>query len=68
METNIHVFHTTKNRTMAFLGKVKPERWSRLLKPIDDLTRFAVSRSIREDVFFIIGLPRGPTVALSAHS
>ena len=47
----MYVFHTTENRTMAFLGKVTPERWSRLLRNVDDMTRFAVSRVIGEDEF-----------------
>ena len=36
---------------MSFLGSVKLERWSRLLKPVDDMTHFAVSRAIGEGVF-----------------
>ena len=36
---------------MAFLGKVKPERWSRILRISDDMTRFAVSRALGEEVF-----------------
>ena len=52
METNVHVYHSTKKRTMAFLGKVKPERWSYLLRSADDMTRFAVTRSIGEGVFY----------------
>ena len=51
METNVHVFHTIDKRKMEFLGKVTPKRWSRLLKPADDLPRFTVSRSIGEKTF-----------------
>ena len=29
------MFHTTENRTMAFLGKVTPERIGRVLKLVD---------------------------------
>ena len=45
------VFHSTEVRTMAFLGKVKPERWSRLLRQSDEMVRFAVSRAIGEETF-----------------
>ena len=51
METNIYVFHSTESCTMAFLGKVKPERWSRLLRTSDDMIRFAVSRALGKEVF-----------------
>ena len=37
---------------MTFLGKVKPKRWSRLLKLVDDLILFVVSRAIGEEVFY----------------
>ena len=36
---------------MAFLGKIKPERWSRLLRITDDMTRFVVSRALGEEAF-----------------
>ena len=36
---------------MAFLGKVKPEKWSRLLRTSDDMIHFAISRTLGEDVF-----------------
>lgn len=51
MESNIHLFHASENRTMAFCGAVKPERWNRLLNPVDDMTRFAISRALGEGVF-----------------
>ena len=36
---------------MGFLGKIKPERWSCLLRTSDDMIRFAVSRALGEEVF-----------------
>ena len=51
METNIFIFHSTETRTMAFLGKVKPERWSHLLRKSDDMIWFAVRRAIGEEIF-----------------
>lgn len=51
MESNIHVFHETERRTMAFRGPIKQERWSRVLNPVDKMTRVAVSRAIGEGAF-----------------
>lgn len=51
MESNIHIFHATEARTLAFLGKIKPERWNRLLRITDDMTRFAVNRALGEESF-----------------
>ena len=36
---------------MTFWGNVKPKRWSRVLKPIDDMTRIMISRAINEGFF-----------------
>lgn len=36
---------------MAFWGFVKPERWNRILNPIDDVSRFFVSWAIGEKAF-----------------
>ena len=36
---------------MAFLGKATPERLNRVLKPIDDLTEYTVTRAIGEGTF-----------------
>ena len=51
MESNIAIFHNTKNRTMAFRGAVKPERWNQILIPMDDMTRFAMNKALGEGVF-----------------
>lgn len=51
MEMNFHAFHSTEKRTMMFLGKVKLERWSCLLRLVDDLTHFVVSQAIGEGSF-----------------
>ena len=51
MDTNIFLYHAFENRTMAFLGSVKPERWNQLLRLIDDMSRVAVSRVFGEGVF-----------------
>lgn len=51
MDTNISVFHAEEMRTMAFRGNIKPERWSRLLNLVDDMTRFALCRALGEGNF-----------------
>ena len=51
MESNIAIFHNTENRTMAFRGAVKPERWNRILIPMDDMTRFAMYKALGEGIF-----------------
>ena len=51
MESNIAIFHTTENRTMAFRRAVKPERWSRILIPVDDMTQFVMNKALGEGVF-----------------
>ena len=51
MKSNIAIFHNTENRTMAFRGTVKPERWNRILIPMDDMTRFAMNKAMGEGVF-----------------
>ena len=51
MESNICLFHIHEKRTMAFCGPVKQERWNRLLRPIDDMSRVAISRALGEGVF-----------------
>lgn len=51
MDINISLFHTSEVWTMAFWGNIKLERWSRFLKPIDDMTRIAVSQAIGEGSF-----------------
>ena len=45
------LFHNTENRTMAFRGAVKPERWNRILIPVDDMTRFAMNKALGKGVF-----------------
>lgn len=51
MDSNICVFHVGEMRTMAFRGNIKPERWSRLLNPVDNMTRFALCRALGEGNF-----------------
>ena len=51
MDTNICLCHASKVRTLAFCGIVKLERWNRLLRPIDDMTRGVISRLLGEGVF-----------------
>jgi hypothetical protein len=51
METFIYLFHATEVRTMAFTGHIRPERWNKLLNPVDDMSRVAISRSLGEGVF-----------------
>ena len=36
---------------MAFRGPIKHKRWNRILNPIDDMSRVAMSRTIREYAF-----------------
>ena len=36
---------------MAFCDNVKPERWNKILRPMDDMSRLAVSREIGEGAF-----------------
>ena len=36
---------------MAFCGSVKPERWNRILYPLDNMTRFAINRALGEELF-----------------
>jgi hypothetical protein len=51
MDSNISVYHETETRTMAFRGSIKPERWSRILNLVDNMTRVVVSRAIGEGIF-----------------
>ena len=36
---------------MAFRGNIKPERWNRILNPMDDLSRVVISRVSGEKIF-----------------
>ena len=36
---------------MALCGSVKPKRWNRILYPIDEMTRIAISQALGEGVF-----------------
>ena len=36
---------------MAFHGNIKLERWNRILREVDDMTRIIVGRVIRESIF-----------------
>ena len=36
---------------MAFRGKIKLERWNRVLNELDDMTRLAMSRALGEGMF-----------------
>ena len=51
MDSNICVFHLEEVHTMAFRGSIKPERWNRILNPVDGMTRIVVSRAIGEGFF-----------------
>ena len=51
MYSNSSLFHAFKNRTMAFCGPIKPQRWNRLLQPIDDMSWVAVSWVLGEGTF-----------------
>ena len=51
MDSNICLFHAYENRTMAFCGPIRQERWNRISRPIDDMSRVAVSRVLGEGVF-----------------
>jgi hypothetical protein len=44
------LFHNIENRTMAFRGAVKPERWNQILVPVDDMTRFAMNKTLGEGI------------------
>ena len=50
METNISVFHASEVRTVAFKGKVKPERWNRVLNQVDDMSYLAISHVLGEGI------------------
>lgn len=51
MESFVYVFHTSESRTMTFHGYIKPECWSQILKPMDDISRITISRVIGEGIF-----------------
>ena len=51
MDSNISLFHAYENLTMAFCGQIMQERWNRILRPIDDMSRIAVSRALGEGIF-----------------
>ena len=51
MEMVVLVFHALETRTMAFKGNVKPERWNKILNPMDDLSRVIISRVIGKQAF-----------------
>jgi hypothetical protein len=51
MESNIAVSHSFEICTMASRGMVKPERWNRILIPMNDMTRFAMNKALGEGVF-----------------
>lgn len=36
---------------MAFRGNIKPERWTRILNPVDNMTRVALNRALGEGMF-----------------
>ena len=51
MDSNICLFHAVKIRTMAFRGRIKPERWNRVLNQVDDMTHLAISQALGEGMF-----------------
>ena len=51
MDSNISLFHAYENRIMAFYGLITQERWNRILRPIDDMSRIAVNRALGEGIF-----------------
>lgn len=51
MYSNIYLFHTIENRTMAFCGNVKLERWNRILYLVDNMTQIAINQALREGIF-----------------
>ena len=51
MDSNICLFLASEVRTMAFRGRIKPERWNRVLNQVDDMTRLAINRALGEGIF-----------------
>lgn len=51
MDSNICLFHAFEKCSMAFCGPITQERWNHLLRPIDDMSREAVSQDFGEGFF-----------------